>query len=147
MPVPDSPFSKDQGAVMNATPPGEGLAILVVDDETLIAMLLEDLLLDLGCTVIGPAGSVAQSLALVHGSGRMPDGALLDINLRGELVYPVADVLTARGVPFVFITGNALHGIDPRYAAIPAVAKPFSSKTITDVVKSFEKRRNARPGG
>src|SRR4051812_26880823 len=108
MPVPDSPFSKDQGAVMNATPPGEGLAILVVDDETLIAMLLEDLLLDLGCTVIGctvigPAGSVAQSLALVHGSGRMPDGALLDINLRGELVYPVADVLTARGVPFVFM--------------------------------------------
>jgi CheY-like chemotaxis protein len=146
MPVPDSPFSKDQGAVMNATPPGEGLAILVVDDETLIAMLPEDLLLDLGCTVMGPAGSVAQSLALVQGSGRMPDGALLDINLRGELVYPVADVLTARGVPFVFITGNARHGIDPRYAAIPAVAKPFSSETITDIVRSFEKRRNARPG-
>jgi CheY-like chemotaxis protein len=131
---------------MNATPQGDGLAILVVDDETLIAMLLEDVLLDLGCTVVGPAATVAQSLALVEGN-RMLDGALLDINLRGELVYPVADVLAARGVPFVFITGNALHGIDPRYAAIPAVAKPFSSETITDVVRKFEEHRNARAEG
>jgi CheY-like chemotaxis protein len=131
---------------MNATPPHDGLAILVVDDETLIAMLLEDLLLDLGCTVVGPAGTVAQSLALVEKSGRALDGALLDINLRGELVYPVADVLIARGVPFVFITGNALHGIDPRYAAIPALAKPFSDETISDVVRGFEERRIARVG-
>jgi CheY-like chemotaxis protein len=132
---------------MNATPPCDGLAILVVDDEILIAMLLEDLLLDLGCTVVGPAGTVAQSLALVEGSGRVLDGALLDINLRGELVYPVADVLIARDVPFVFITGNALHGIDPRYAAIPALAKPFSNETISDVVRSFGERRIARAGG
>jgi CheY-like chemotaxis protein len=136
MAVPDPALFKDQGTAMNATPQGDGLAILVVDDETLIAMLLEDVLLDLGCTVVGPAATVAQSLALVEG-GRTLDGALLDINLRGELVYPVADVLAARGVPFVFITGNALHGIDPHYAAIPAVAKPFSSETIIEVVKKI----------
>jgi CheY-like chemotaxis protein len=63
---------------MNAMPQGEGLAILVVDDETLITMLLEDVLLDLGCTVVGPAATVAQSLALVEGD-RVIDGALLDI--------------------------------------------------------------------
>ena len=131
---------------MNATPPDDGLAILVVDDETLIAMLLEDLLLDLGCTVVGPAGTVAQSLALVENAGPTLDGALLDINLRGELVYPVADALIARSVPFVFITGNALHGIDPRYAAVPALAKPFSNDTISGIVRSFEQRRDARAG-
>ncbi|MFL5253557.1 MAG: hypothetical protein ACJ8AI_11790 [Rhodopila sp.] len=60
----------------------------------------------------------------------MLDGALLDINLRGELVYPVADVLAARGVPFVFITGNALHGIDPRYAAIPPWPSRFPVKRL-----------------
>src|SRR5689334_23583356 len=127
---------------MNATPPGDGPAILVVDDEILIAMLLEDLLLDLGCKVVGPAATVAQSLAVVEDGDPMLDGALLDINLRGELVYPVADMLTARGVPFVFITGNAMHGIDPRYAAIPALAKPFSSETIADVVRRFEAHRD-----
>jgi CheY-like chemotaxis protein len=130
---------------MSVAPQGEGLAILVVDDETLIAMLLEDVLIDLGCTVVGPAASVAQSLALVDG-GRMIDGALLDINLRGELVYPLADVLRERGIPFVFITGNALHGIDSRYAAIPAVTKPFSSETISDVVRDFGAQRSARQG-
>jgi hypothetical protein len=62
-------------------------------------------------------------------------------------VYPVADVLAARGVPFVFITGNALHGIDPRYAAIPAVAKPFSNDMITDVVRRFQEQRSARAAG
>jgi CheY-like chemotaxis protein len=122
---------------MHAAQPVGGPSILVVDDETLIVMLLEDILLDLGCRVVGQAATVSQSIALIQDSGQTLDGAFLDINLRGELVYPVADVLLHRGVPFVFVTGNALHGIDPRYAAIKALAKPFSAATIEQTVALF----------
>lgn len=119
----------------------DGLSILVVDDETLIVMLLEDMLADLGCTVAGSAGSVAQSLAIIDRSEPTIDGAFLDINLRGELVYPVADALKARGVPFVFVTGNAVQGIDPDYAGVPALSKPFGSRAIEQAVKLFAERR------
>jgi len=84
---------------MTTTPPSDPLAILVVDDEALIAMLLEDMLLDLGCRVVGPASTVMKSMALIEAEGERIDGAFLDINLRGELVYPVADALAARNVP------------------------------------------------
>ncbi len=121
-----------------------GLSILVVDDESMIAMLLQDMLMDLGCSVVGPAGAVAPAIALIDSSGRALDGAFLDVNLRGELVYPVADALLHRSVPFVFVTGYSRHQIDPRYAAIPALPKPFPVATIDSVVKTFEDRRRAR---
>jgi CheY-like chemotaxis protein len=130
---------------MNASAPSPGLSILVVDDETLIAMLLEDMLIDIGCDVVGPAPSVAQAIALIEGCGDTLAGALLDINLRGELVYPVADALAARGVPFVFVSGYASHGIDPRYAAVPALAKPISAATLETAVNSFEQQRRGKP--
>jgi two-component SAPR family response regulator len=129
---------------MNAVHSDDVLSVLVVDDETMIAMLLEDMLLDIGCNVVGPASSVAQSLALIEASERKLDGAFLDINLRGEFVYPVADALMARDVPFVFVTGYAAHGIDPHYAAIPALSKPFPLNAINSVVQNFKARRGAK---
>nr|WP_294522282.1 response regulator [uncultured Rhodopila sp.] len=117
------------------------LSILIVDDETMIVMLLEDMLADLGCSVAGSAGSVAQSLAIIERTKQTLDGAFLDINLRGELVYPVADALKARGIPFVFVTGNALHGIDPDYAGVPALSKPFGARAIEQAVRLFAERR------
>jgi CheY-like chemotaxis protein len=131
---------------MMPDPLAEKLSILVVDDESLIVMLLEDMLLDLGCNVVGPASAVAPAIALIEAAGQTIDGAILDVNLRGELIYPVADLLQARNVPFVFVTGYASHGVDPRYAAIPAVAKPFALTTITNVVKTFAERRHVRMG-
>jgi CheY-like chemotaxis protein len=128
---------------MTTAPPSDPLAILVVDDEALIAMLLEDMLLDLGCRVVGPASTVAQSMALIEARGERIDGAFLDINLRGELGYPVADALAARNVPFVFVTGNASHGIDSRYADVTALAKPTSIAMFETTVKNFEERRRA----
>jgi CheY-like chemotaxis protein len=119
-------------------------SVLVVDDETMIAMLLEDMLNDIGCKVVGPASSVGQSIALIEANECLLDGAFLDINLRGELVYPVADALMARGVPFMFVTGYALHGIDPQYGAIPALTKPFRFNAIDNAVKVFRQRRRAR---
>jgi CheY-like chemotaxis protein len=120
------------------------LSILVVDDEAMIAMLLEHMLLDCGCNVVGPAGAVASAIALIEANAETLDGALLDINLRGETVYPVADALMHRSVPFVFVTGYGRHQIDPRYAAIQALGKPFPSQAIDRVVRSFEDRRLAR---
>ena len=121
------------------------LNILVVDDETMIAMFLGDMLIDLGCNVVGPAGAVAAALALIEASGDTLDGALLDVNLRGELAYPVADALISRQIPFVFVTGYAAYGIEARFRAVPTVNKPFRLATLEAIVEDFAARRIARP--
>ncbi len=127
---------------MNPDTAGNRLNILVVEDETMIAMFLEDMLAELGCAVVGPVGRVASAVALIEASGHL-DGALLDVNLRGELAYPVADALLRRNVPFVFITGYAAAGLDRRYSAIPALAKPFPFTLLDHTVKAFASRRGA----
>src|SRR5690349_13650335 len=75
--------------------------ILLVEDEGLVAMTMEDMLVDLGCDIAGSFGGVAAALAWLAGEPAL-DGALLDVNLGGEMVFPVADVLIARGVPIIF---------------------------------------------
>jgi CheY-like chemotaxis protein len=81
-----------------------GKRILVVEDESLIAMLLEMALQDEGCIVVGPASRVAEALELA-GDGQHLDGALLDVNLGGEAVFPVAEALASRAVPFLLLSG------------------------------------------
>ena len=103
-----------------------GLRLLVVEDEAMVAMMLEDMLADLGCVVVDVAGSLAQGLALADSPDIAIDGAVLDVNLGGEKVYPVAERLAARRVPFIFSTGYGLAGISPQYAHVEALAKPFS---------------------
>jgi len=103
-----------------------GLRLLVVEDEAMVAMMLEDMLSDLGCVVVEVAGSLARGLALVDSPHIAIDGAVLDVNLGGEKVYPVAERLTARRVPFIFSTGYGLAGISPQFAHVLALAKPFS---------------------
>jgi two-component SAPR family response regulator len=121
-----------------AEPQGHSPRILVVDDEVMIAMLLEDIIVACGCEVLGPAGNVATAMSLIEGHGQGGiDGAFLDVNLRGELIYPVVDALAARNVPIVFVSGYAGDGIDPRYAAIPALAKPVPIAEIEHYVKEF----------
>ena len=78
--------------------------VLLVEDEPLIAMTAEDLLGDLGLVVVGPALSVEEALALLQDETRIDIG-FLDINLRGQLVFPVADILRARGVPILYASG------------------------------------------
>jgi CheY-like chemotaxis protein len=126
---------------MSVQMPSEKLSILVVDDESLIAMLLEDMLLDLGCKVVGPAAGVASAMALIEANERRLDGAFLDVNLRGEAVYPVADELQRHCIPFVFVTGYAGQGIDPNYSRISSLPKPFLFAMISDAVGSFRNRR------
>jgi len=81
----------------------KGKRILVVEDEALIAVMVEDMLSDMGCSVVGPAATIEQALALAR--AEEVDGAVLDVNVRGERIDPVADALAARGVPMLFATG------------------------------------------
>lgn len=111
---------------MTHAPSLSGLRILVVEDEAIIAMLIEDLLADLGCVVVGPAGTVAQALAIAACDGLSLDGGVLDVNLGGEKVFPVADALAKRGIPFIFATGYGKSGVGAQYEGRPVIAKPFS---------------------
>lgn len=109
-----------------------GRRILVVEDEPLVAMLEEDMLVDAGCEVLGPAATVAQALALIA-EGR-PDGAILDVNLGIKSVYPVADALEALGTPFVFVSGYGQHGLVGPHRARPMIQKPFRPLTFAESV-------------
>jgi len=98
--------------------------VLVVEDETMIAMLVEDMLADLGCAVVGPAHGLDAALALAAG-GEAIDAALLDVNLSGQPVFPVADALRAKGVPMIFATGYGESGLREIDAGAPVLQKPF----------------------
>jgi CheY-like chemotaxis protein len=105
-----------------------GLRVLVVEDEPAISMLIEDMLEDLGCKVAGVANTVASALALIQAGPA--DAAVLDVNLGRESIFPVADELTARGVPFLFSTGYGSAGIRPADRERPVLPKPFTQADL-----------------
>ena len=99
------------------------LRILIVEDEMLVAMNVEDMLLDLGHEVAGIASRLAPALALA--AEAEIDAAILDVNLAGEASFPVAELLDERGIPFLFATGYGLQGIEERYRSRILLQKPF----------------------
>lgn len=101
-----------------------GLRVLVVEDEFIIAEDLCEEILSWGAEVMGPAACVAGALALLK-AGPAPDLAVLDIGLQGETVYPVADVLRSRGIPFIFATGYDACAVAAGYAGVPLALKPL----------------------
>jgi two-component SAPR family response regulator len=105
-----------------------GLRVLVVEDEAAISLLLEDMLLDFGCEVIGPAARLATALDTV--SREQVDLAILDVNVAGEPIYPVAEALVERSVPFVFSTGYGSAGIKDAYRDRPVLQKPFAQHDL-----------------
>lgn len=107
----------------------KGLRILLVEDEAMIAMLVEDMLLDGGAEVVGPAGGVKAALAAIAENEAI-DGALLDVNLGGEQSFEVADALAARNIPFVFVTGYGGAGVRDRYPNAPTLQKPFVTSDL-----------------
>lgn len=111
-----------------------GRRVLVVEDEAAISLLLEDMLLDFGCEVVGPAGRLPAALSLVEAGGI--DLAILDVNVAGEPIYPVADALAAKGIPLVFSTGYGSAGIDGSYRDRPIVQKPFSQSDLERQLKA-----------
>ena len=112
-----------------------GRRILVVEDEVIVSWMLEDMLGQLGCSVVGPAVRVAQALTILDSED--VDAAVLDVNLNGEKSYPVADALTARGVPFVFSTGYGRKGLQSPYVEYPMLQKPFKRSTLGDALETL----------
>ena len=106
--------------------------IMVVEDEALIAMVLVDHLQEIGLSAVGPFSRVADALKV----DEELDAAILDVNLGGESVYPVADMLHARGIPFVFMTGYGSASIDPRFALVPVLQKPIEAKALEEMFVS-----------
>jgi two-component sensor histidine kinase/CheY-like chemotaxis protein len=118
---------------------GSGARLLLVEDEALIGAMLKELLLELGFGVVGPLGSLTQALAAAQSED--VSGAVLDVNLGGEAIYPVAEALSARDIPFVFVTGYSPAGIDRRFAAIPVIEKPVEP----DALRQLLTRSGFRP--
>ena len=116
-----------------------GPRVIVVEDEALVALMMEDLLSDLGCEVVASFGGVDQAMAWLEEQDQdhTPDGALLDINLGGQLVYPLADALQARHTPFAFATGYGNLRLDQRFAGVAVLTKPINASRLREVVRGF----------
>jgi CheY-like chemotaxis protein len=111
----------------------EGLRVLVVEDNLLLAEVTKLLLEDSGGQVVGPAGWLQRGLELAE--QEKLDGAILDINLHGEMSFPIAEVLRTRGVPFIFVTGYEDRSIVPMaYRSAPRLDKPVAEDRLIEVL-------------
>lgn len=119
---------------------GEALRVLVVEDEMTIALLMEDMLVELGHEVVDLAMRLPQALELAKAADF--DLAILDVNLDGRMSFPVAEALDARGLPYIFVTGYGSAGVDPAYRKNSIVMKkPFD---LTDLQASIERINSAQ---
>jgi CheY-like chemotaxis protein len=112
-----------------------GLKVLVVEDEALVSMLLEDMLGDLGCEIVGPIMRLKEALAAAEDPAQAMDIAILDVNLAGERSFPVAEALERRGCLFVLATGYDDAGIDERWRNKPMLRKPFLPHQLEQVLQ------------
>jgi DNA-binding response OmpR family regulator len=105
------------------------LSVVIVEDEELLTMLLEDLLDELGCTVVA-TGTTVSTGAVALESERF-DVAILDVNLRGEQVWPLADRLCNAGRPFILASGDDRHVLEKRYPAAAILPKPYELESLS----------------
>jgi CheY-like chemotaxis protein len=111
------------------------LKVLVVEDEALVSMLVEDMLTDLGCAIVGPAAEIEEALRLANSADI--DAALLDVNLGGRPIFPVADALKARGVPFAFASGYGEAGLSDDHRGAAVLQKPFREADLRRVLEGL----------
>jgi len=114
----------------------QGLRVLIVEDETLVAMLLEDMLSDHGCVIAGAANRMLQALEMIEDEALDIQAAVLDVNLAGEPSFPLAERLAAKGVPFVFATGYGAGGLPDAWRDRPTLQKPFSHDDVGRLLKA-----------
>jgi CheY-like chemotaxis protein len=115
----------------------EGARVLVVEDEYLVAALIENILESAGCIVLGPIPRVPEALDAVDHDDY--DAAVLDVNLAGERINPVADALSERDVPFMFVTGYGANALPRKYAERPHIGKPFRMAELLGMLSSILK--------
>ena len=113
-----------------------GQRILVIEDEALVASMIEDMLESFGSVVVEVAGNLSRGLALARDDALAIDAAVLDVNLGGETVFPLAETLAARGVPFIFSTGYGREGVVPPFDRCTVLAKPFSAQSLAAALLS-----------
>ena len=111
---------------------GHPCRVLVVEDEALIAMLVEDMLHDSGGEMVGSAGNLTDAVDLARTA--QADVALLDLDLKGTLAYPAADVLRGRGVPLVFTSGYGSGALIQRFQDCPILDKPFDQHSLEQAI-------------
>jgi DNA-binding NtrC family response regulator len=102
--------------------------LMIVEDEYLIRLLLEDMVVELGCEVGAVAANLTEGKAAAQKAE--VDLAILDVNIDGEQVFPVAEILKSRGIPFIFITGYGTRGLPENYRQTPTLQKPFQMEDL-----------------
>jgi CheY-like chemotaxis protein len=115
----------------------KGVRVLVVEDEYFVAIMLEEMLESAGCVVMGPVPRLQEALDAVDHEDY--DVALLDVNLAGERIDPVADALSERDVPFMFVTGYGANALPREYAERPHIGKPFRMAELLGMLSSILK--------
>ena len=110
------------------------ISVLVVEDDPMIRMLLKDMLDDLGHILAGEAGRIDEALTLARQAEF--DVAILDVDLKGQPISPVVEILIARGLPFVFASGYGRLGVPEPYRSTPTLQKPFEADALEQAIKA-----------
>jgi CheY-like chemotaxis protein len=118
--------------------------VLVVEDEMMIAMLIEDMLDEFGCKLVGPATNVPRALELV--AKENVEIAVLDLNLDGQDTYAIAEALQQKNVPFIFATGYGSTGLRQEYGNRPVLQKPFQARDLESALAEALARSNVVTG-
>jgi CheY-like chemotaxis protein len=119
------------------------LRLLIVEDEMLVCLLIEMTVRELGHEPVGFACSVPDALNLLGDEEDRIDAAMLDVNLGGLLVFPVAEALERRGIPFAFLTGYGAHGVPPRFSHAKVMQKPFTESDLAEAMVRLQRERFA----
>jgi CheY-like chemotaxis protein len=116
---------------------GSRTSILLVEDEVMIRMMVADMLEELGYTIAGEAGDIDEGIRLVQAIDF--DIAILDVNVNGKVITPVAEAVNMRGLPFVFATGYGAQGLPEKFRDRPTLQKPFQIETLARTIETVLK--------
>ncbi len=115
-------------------PTGAMKRVLLAEDEAIVGMMMREFLLEYGLFVVGPCCTLRETLAAIGGEF---DYAILDLNLGGEAVYPVASVLAERNIPFAFVSGYGRESVDRQFATVPILQKPITRESLTSHLREI----------
>jgi DNA-binding response OmpR family regulator len=130
--------SRDRISIMTQVRPSGG-SVLLVEDEVMIRMMIADMLEELGYSIAAETGEIEQALEFAHTTDF--DIAILDVNVNGKLISPVAEVIEARKRPFIFATGYGTHGLPTEYRDRPALQKPFQMENLAGMIERTLNRK------